>query len=107
MHTHFRMQRSFATGQIELAIFQKIGDRVFIAEPLTFKELGKNELAEHATYQISLDDPGFFHSFFEESQLLGIKPPSEVTGNEIDAVKNHLEDMRKLVFEERYDVVKK
>lgn len=72
-----------------------IGDKQFVGAPLTINEAGTGEYIPE-TFQLTENQT---QELFNELWQLGFRP-KDGTGNggHIQALKDHLEDMRKLVF---------
>jgi hypothetical protein len=73
----------------------------------TFKTHNRGERIEEPTFRVTGDmAKPFLQGMANELHALGIKAEkAPVLENEMGAVKYHLEDMRKLVFEERIEYV--
>jgi hypothetical protein len=80
----------------EIAFFSKKGDKQFIGEPVVMRELPPNAYVDEPTARMSRT---VMQGLFNELWRLGFRP-ADGTGNSghVEALKYHLEDMRKLVF---------
>ena len=73
-------------------------DERSIAEPLTFRDLTKDDEAMRLdpTFYIQHEDA---QHLMNELWKIGIRPSDIGTAGHLESVKYHLEDMRKLVFD--------
>lgn len=95
--TQFRIQKNIYSDTFDILIIRKIGSRIYVAKPLDFEEK-EDGIAKEPTIKLSAKDTTFFNSFFEHSKHYNFIPQEQVTNQEKDAIKYHLEDMRNLVF---------
>lgn len=85
-------------GKYEVGIFSEQGGKSVVAQPLEFTE-NEDFLTTEPTTVLSRDE---MQAMFNQLWKLGFRP-MDGTGNSghIEAMRNHLEDMRKLVFDNK------
>lgn len=93
----FRIEDSFYEYSQKIWIGKKEGHALYMAKPLEFVQIDKGQYAE-PTFSADRDD-GLVNTIYSEIRRLGIIESADKATNE--ALKYHLEDMRKLVFKEK------
>lgn len=97
----FHLQKSWVSKRIALHLLsQPLGsDRQAIATNITFQEIQDNGLICEPLLQLSEAEA---QQLADQLYAAGIRP-SEAAGSagQLDAVKYHLEDLRKLVFKSK------
>lgn len=74
--------------------------KLFSAEPVVMKERKEGETIEPAIVLLRIDNGYFLNSLQTELEKLGFANPSlQMTQGELKATKEHLTDMRTLVFD--------
>lgn len=97
-----RMVKSDYGYNIKIAIIDKQSDRIYVAKPLEFIDV-TNSCIENATFEIrkyadfQKDFTSFMLDWIKIAEDLNIKLNQDFS-KEREAMKYHLEDMRKLVF---------
>jgi hypothetical protein len=103
-----KIERDFATGQINLFVADVTREHLAIARPVEFtfdtlQDYNPSQLSpmSHITPTISIrhDADDFFKVLTQELLAAGFGPKPETNTPELNAVKRHLEDMRTLVFD--------
>jgi len=91
------IQKTIWNPHYEIAIFVQENGKDFIALPLTLEEY-KEGVEVTQTVAFSKEE---LQEFFNELWKLGFRP-NDGTGNSghVEAIKYHLEDMRKIAFKE-------
>lgn len=88
-------------GQTEIYFFIKENGKFYIAKPMKFEftAVEENTICEPSIKLGINTSVPFLQAMANLCHEHGIKPEKEpVLKNELDAIKYHLEDMRKLVF---------
>ena len=95
-----RMARipDFGPNRFEYQIWI-LGDKgVSCAKPLTFEKTEEGAMMPEPTFKIGGDEVQWL---MDEMWRSGIRPTEVGTAGQVDSIKYHLEDMRKLVFEKK------
>lgn len=94
-----RGQYNLFSDKYDILITSKTFNKTFIAQPLIMEEVSNNTAIKKPTLSINRDSAQEFFNFLWNHGLR----PKDGTGNggHIEAIKYHLEDMRKLVFKDK------
>ena len=93
-----RVQRNLACGLYEIWLLEwrPESSQCAVSTSLLMKDLEEGSLLPPPPVSLS---GGEATQLMDELWKAGVRPTTEATGGEIEAVKYHLEDMRRLVFE--------
>lgn len=95
---HINAQREIWTDAIAIRLGIKTGSGFAVARPLTM-EVIEPGLMTDPTFRLPFDAA---QRLMDELWQAGVKPSQSVgSTGQVEAIKYHLEDMRKLVFKER------
>ena len=104
-----RLERPYFKDSLDVLFYEDVNEKIIIVNPvqLIMKRIDEGDRIEEPTFSIRGKESGsFLQSFVNEAYKLGIRPEQDgktitMIENEMKAMKFHLEDMRKLVFEKR------
>jgi hypothetical protein len=112
MATKVHLEREWSTGQINIYIWEKHGDRLFAAEPsqLIMSEVSGYQPGENFQEKVkpflqvsdrNRDD--LFPAIAKALSDYGYGPPKEEPKDDgtLKATRDHLADMRRLVFQDK------
>jgi hypothetical protein len=95
---HFRIQSSPWNGDIECALFHKTGQDIAVVEPLSFRNIERGYRISEPTFRMSYDEA---QMLMDELYRAGLRPTeARSSAGQLQAMENHLNDMRRLVFEQ-------
>ena len=83
--------------EVEVRLFREDGNRIFAVTNLTYSEIKRGDYSQPSFCLSPQEAQALFNQLWQDGYR-----PKDGTGNtgHIEAISYHLEDMRKLVFEE-------